>query len=82
MENPNSHDTARPSELKLLETAVNCFVSELSTEQIKRLHRALMFKGPALDAINGIINEEVDSAPMLEGDVSPSDAHTVDKKAV
>lgn len=48
----------RHVELSHLKTAIGCFTSELSSEQIERLHKAFMYKGKSLDMLTKIVNGE------------------------
>lgn len=49
----------RHRHLKHLKRAVQCFTSNLTAEQIERLHKGMMHKGAALDMLNKIVNGEV-----------------------
>lgn len=46
-------------ELIKLATAIRCFTKNLTAEEVQRLHHALMFKGPALEAITKIVKGEL-----------------------
>jgi hypothetical protein len=45
-------------EQRHLSEAVKCFQAQLSTLEVSRLHRAMMFKGPAHDALMKIVKGE------------------------
>lgn len=47
---------ARHAEIKLLNRAVDCFSRGLTATQIGRLHKAMMYKGKALNMLVEIVN--------------------------
>lgn len=46
-------------EARHLRQAIDCYASTLKPEEIQRFHRALMYNGPGLDAINKIVKGEL-----------------------
>lgn len=56
----------KETELQHLRKAVDCLGEQLDAKQLNRLHRAMMFKGPAHTALMDIVEGGYEQAKVLE----------------